>query len=102
MNRYKILITIDAKQDIKQLSDLIKYQYKSPLTAFSYIQGLIDQINKLEVSAETYIIQTRKSLMVYGLNVRRINYRKMTIIYTVSNYTVYIHRIIPSSTISDI
>jgi len=102
MSQYQILITEEAKHDIKQLADVIKYQYKSPLTAFSYVQGLIDEINKLEVSAETYVLQTRKSFLIYGFNVRRVNYKKMTIIYTVSNYTVHIHRIMPSSTISDI
>ncbi len=57
MNQYQILITEEAKQDIKQLSDVIKHQYKSPLTAFSYVQGLVDEINKLQVTAETYAIQ---------------------------------------------
>ena len=102
MNLFQILITEDAKQDIKQLSDVIKYQYKSPLTAFNYVQGLIDEISKLQVAAESYVIQNRKSFLIYGYNVRRINYKKMSILYTVSNYTVYIHRIVPASTISDI
>lgn len=102
MNQFQILITEEAKHDIKQLSDVIKYQYKSPLTAFSYIQGLVDEINKLQLTAESYVIQTRKSFLIYGYNVRRINYKKMSILYSVSNYIVYIHRIVPSSTISDI
>ena len=102
MSQYQILFTEEAKKDIKQLSDVIKYQYKSPLTAFKYIQGLVDEIKILSVSAESYIIQTRKSFTKYGYNVRKVNYKKMSILYTVSNKTVYIHRVIPASTIADI
>jgi len=102
MNLYQILFTEEAKQDIKQLSDVIKHQYKSPLTAFNYLQGLVDEIKKLRVSAESYIIQTRKSFTKYGYNVRRVNYKKMAILYTVSNKTVYIHRVVPASTIADL
>lgn len=47
MSQYQILITEEAKHDILQLADVIKYQYKSPLTAFNYVQGLIDEIKKL-------------------------------------------------------
>ncbi len=102
MKQYRVFITEEAKTDIEQLSDVIKHKYKSPQTAFNYIQGLVNEINKLEVSAESYTVQTRKSFLKYSYNVRRINYKKMSIIYTVSNYTVYIHRIIPSSAIYDI
>ncbi|MEI8048515.1 MAG: hypothetical protein WCI92_14120 [Bacteroidota bacterium] len=75
MNLYQILFTEEAKEDIKQLTDVIKYEYKSPLTAFKYVQGLVDEIEKLSVSAESYIIQTRKSFTKYGYNVRRVNYK---------------------------
>ena len=38
----------------------------------------------------------------YGTNARRINYKKMAIIYTVHDNIVYIHRIIPASLITSL
>jgi hypothetical protein len=37
---------------------------------------------------------------IYGANVKRINYKKMAILFTVFENVVYIHRIIPAATIN--
>ena len=39
-------------------------------------------------------------LSQYGYNVRRANFKKMVIIYTINQNTIYIHRIMPASLIS--
>ncbi|GAB6011751.1 hypothetical protein [Viscerimonas tarda] len=54
----------------------------------------------MEKHAPIYAIQRQQSLKKYGHNVRRLNYKKMAIIYTVHSTTVYIHRIVPANTIS--
>lgn len=100
MNRYNIIILESAIQDLSDLSNTISYVYKSPLTSAKYMRGLKAEIAKLKTSAETFSIQTRKSLIQYGFNVRRLNYKKMTIIYVVVDNTVYIQRVLSASTIS--
>ena len=74
------------------------YQYQVPLTAFKYVQGLLDEIKKLKTNADSFS-KKQKILFQYGYNVRRLNYKKMSIIYSVIDRTVYILRIVPSSTI---
>ncbi|MDR0371562.1 MAG: hypothetical protein LBH80_06895 [Prevotellaceae bacterium] len=46
---------------------------------------------------KSYPVQTNRSLLQYGINVRRINYKRLAIIYTVHEDIVYIHRIVASS-----
>jgi len=99
MVRYEIVFSEQANTDIQNLSDAIMYQYEAPLTAFRYVQGLLDEINKLKTNADTFSIQKQKSVFQYDSSVRRLNYKKMAIIYAVINRTVYILRIVPSSTI---
>ena len=100
MSRYKIVFSPESEIDLMELEDVIYFDYKSPLTAFRYLSELREEIYKLQSSADVFQIQTRASLLQYGPNVRRINYKKMAVIYTVHNDIVYIHRIIPASMIT--
>jgi len=99
MEQYKIVISKQAKNDIDELYNVIVYDFASPITAFKYIKGLYKQINSLKRSAESYVIQTRPFYRQYGFNVRIITYKKMTVIYLVSNRCVYIRAVISSATI---
>lgn len=100
MNRFVIVFSDEAKNDIQNLSDTIMYQYKAPLTAFGYIQGLLDEIKHLRTNAEIYSIQKSSYFSQYGFNVRRLNYKRMAIIYTVIKNTAFIKRVVPASTIT--
>ncbi|NDV45543.1 hypothetical protein D0T49_00555 [Paludibacter sp. 221] len=97
---YRLEFTEQAYTDMRNLSDTIMYTYKMPLTAEKYMRGLREVINDLKRSPESYTIQTRRSLLQYGTNVRRINYKRMAIIYTTHADLVYIHRIVPASMIT--
>ena len=99
MKKYKISYSEKADKDISDLFDAIVFDYKEPDTAFKYVQGLIKSIEKLSTFPEAYSIRNNHSLLKYGLNVRRINYKKMAIIYTIHSDVVFIRRIIPSSMI---
>jgi hypothetical protein len=99
MEQFEIVFSEKANIDIQNLSDVIIYEYKAAITAFRYVQGLLDEIKKLKATAETFSIQKTNYFLQYGFNVRRLKYKKMTIIYTVINNTVYIQRVVPSSTI---
>ncbi len=91
MNKFAVVIIEQAQKDLRNLSNTISYEYQSPATAIKYLREIYQA---LSVQKSTYFLQ-------YGFNVRRLNYKKMTIIYTVIDYTAYIQRVVPSSTILD-
>lgn len=100
MKKYKIIFSEFAIKDIINLFDYIEITCNSPTTAKVYVYGLRDSIKKLEFSAESFAIQNHKSFSKYGYNVHRLNYKKMTVIFTLHNDIVYIHRILPSALIN--
>lgn len=99
MKRYEVIITENAQQDLKDLSNAIIFEYKSPITAIRYLRGIYDEFRWLRSNAESLKIQSSKSFIKFGFNTRRINYKKMAIIYSVVENRVYIKRIIPAGTI---
>lgn len=102
MKLYQIVVSEDAKSDIDNLFEFIVTEYKSELTANRYINGLENKIQSLSQSAEIYQIQTSPYFTKFGNNVRRINYKKMAIIYSIYSHYVYIHEIVASSVIPEI
>ncbi len=86
--------------DMQELADVITYTYKMPNTAEKYMRGLYQEIGQLTRSPKSYAIQTSLFFQRYGTNVRRINYKKMAIIYTVHADIVYIHRIVAANLIT--
>jgi hypothetical protein len=102
MRKYFIEFSLQSRTDLLDLNNVIIYKYQSPSTAYKYMHGLSKEVKKLESMAETLPFQSRKSLAQYGQNVRRINYKKMAVIYTVHNDLVLIHRVIPSNTIGSL
>lgn len=73
MNVYKIHISESAQDDLDDLYYTILLDFKAPLTAFKYLQELKDTIKSLSKNAESYQIQTHKSLRKYGINIHSIN-----------------------------
>ena len=102
MGRYIIFLSDESKSDIDNLSDAIMYDYQAPVTAFNYVQRLLDTIFSLSNSPKSFPIQTSAFFLRYGTNVHRINYKKMAIIYTVHGDAVYIHRILPANLITSL
>jgi len=95
MNEFRIILSEETNKDIQDLFDFIELNFKAPLTAKSYILGLFSSIDLLSHSADSYPIQNHKSFLKYGLFVRRLNYKKMVIIFTLENDIAFILRIIP-------
>jgi len=102
MKKYTVSISKDAFDDIQDLYYSIVLEYQSPLTAKRYVDGLYAELKSLENTAETFALREEHSLLKYGAFVRRVNYKKMTIIYTVHDDIAYVHRIIASSLITDL
>ena len=96
----RVKYSTQSIEDRNELFDFITYQCDSPITAFRYLQGIKDAINKIAKNPEAYPIRYNPSLSQYGPFVRRVNYKKMAIIYTANDKFVYIHRIIPESMIT--
>jgi len=101
MKAYEIVMSTAAELDIDELYNFIAIEYKSLLTAKRYSRGLRNTIKSLKRLAESFQIQTQQSLQKYEHNVRRANYKKMAVIYTVHDDVVLIRRIIPSAMITN-
>ncbi|GHT68596.1 hypothetical protein AGMMS50239_33980 [Bacteroidia bacterium] len=102
MSQYSLSYSDEANSDLKSLAYAITEEYGSPITAFRYVQGIIKTINKMVKNPEAYPIRFNLSLLEYGLNVRRVNYKKMAVLYTINDdNTVFIHRVIASSLITE-
>ncbi|HAF62421.1 MAG TPA: hypothetical protein DCK95_08855 [Anaerolineaceae bacterium] len=99
---YHIKLSDEAKKDFDEYIHYIRGVYHAPLTAIKHYAGLTKTINSLKSFPESYPIQTGISFLRYGSNVRRINYKKMAIIYTVHGDIVYIHRIRPANLITSL
>ena len=99
MRKFGIVYSLDADNDLQNLSDVIMYKYKSPLTAVRYLNGLQKKIKRLSVLADALPYFTRPQLLIYGQNTKRINYKEMAIIFAIYGSLVYIHRIIPANAI---
>jgi plasmid stabilization system protein ParE len=102
MKFYSVRISTQADNDIENLHFYIFENCKSPITAKRYIEGIYYKMKSLSHSAESFPISTQKSILQYGYNARRINYKKMAIIYTVHGKTILIRRVIPGALISDL
>ncbi|MBV5342374.1 hypothetical protein JZU68_01730 [bacterium] len=100
MKTYKIEYTFSASQDLYNLTYTIVNTYKSPLTAKKYINGLIDEINKLKYSCLAIPFCCQQSITdKFGLGSKRINYKKMAVVFTIVSDTVVIEAIVPQANV---
>jgi hypothetical protein len=75
--------------------------HKAPLTAERYTKGLWEAIIDLERYAGLVPIYKNDLLQAkYGFGLRRINFKKVLILFTIEDANVYVIRILPSSSIS--
>ena len=98
MGQFEISLTSKALSDVDKLRFAIVFKYRSPLTAKRYLKGLNETIRSLKIGADSIQIDEELSKQ-YGLDIRRINYKEMAILYTVEGEKVYILRIMPQSLI---
>jgi len=100
MIKYTVIFSVEAKMDMALLEDYIRDDLKSPLTASNYMKELDDTIQELSMYAGSVAISTNDYIqLLYGPEARRINYKKMAIIFTVYKNYAYIKRVIPASLI---
>ena len=96
---YNLIVSEEAKLDIDLYIDYIIYECDAPKTAKKHYDELIALLEKIEQNPFAFSVRTTASLLQYGYNVRRANYKKMSIIYTITGFTVYVHRVVAASMI---
>ena len=99
MKNFEVKISNNAMSDIDDIFYFIDNICKSPITARKYIIGIFSEIRHLKSNADVFQFQEHTSILKYGHNARRINYKKIAIIYTIHNDTVVIRRVIPGGII---
>jgi len=100
--KYFVKLSNEAQTDFDNYIDHIMFEYAAPLTATQHHDEIIEELFELSQMPYKYSIRHNTSLRQYGIDVRRANYKKMAIIYTIHHEVVYIHRIIASSMITDL
>jgi plasmid stabilization system protein ParE len=97
---YHVELSQQSIYDLEELADTISYTYRSPLTSKRYMKALKAKIRSLAKNPEAYPVRFNFSLLQYGINVRRVNYKKMAVIYTIDGNVITIHRVMASSLIT--
>jgi plasmid stabilization system protein ParE len=100
MIKYKVVASEQVQDDFRDLYRCVVFEYKAPATAFMYMRGLRKTIHSLETFPTMHAVRSNQSLQKYGFEVRRVNYKKMAITYTIHGNVVFIHRIVAGSMIA--
>ena len=98
MKSFQISLTSKALSDVDKLRFAIVFKFRAPLTAKRYLKGLNDTIQSLKIGADSIQVDDVLSAH-YGLDIKRINYKEMAILFSVEEENVHIHRIMPQSMI---
>jgi hypothetical protein len=97
--KYSRRVLPSADADLEGLEQYIEEQCSAPLTAARQFQLLYQLLDWLEEYAELPAVNVELSIQ-YGKIMRNIRFgKKMTIVYSVEDNVVYIHRIMPQSMI---
>lgn len=100
MKKFEIIFSEKSDNDIQDYIDFIYYEYKSPLTALRNYEGLINEIKLLSKYAGSLKYCTDKSIVEeFGFFAKRINYKKMAVIFYIYDNTVRIEAVIKQKNI---
>ena len=99
MKRFTISLTSKAQSDTINLRKTIILEYRAPLTAKRYLAGLNTKISSLETGADAIRVEPILS-MQYGMDIRRLNYEALAILYSIEDDKVFIQRIVAQSLIA--
>ena len=98
MRHFSVKLSDQALEDADRVYDFICNQVLAPMTAALYYQGLLSKMRSLERGADALAIDMALSAR-YGVPIRRINYKKLAILYSIEDDLVIIERVIPQSMI---
>jgi hypothetical protein len=98
MKKYTVILSAEAMMDTDDVYNYIANEIKQKETAYRYKAGLIHTIQKLSFYADTTGVNEYVQNM-FGVDARRIIYKKTTIIFCIKDDHVYVKRVIASSMI---
>ena len=94
MKAYKVLIKGDALSEIEAISNDILSVSESITIAENYIDGLYSEIQKLSIyGASLPFCQNKDIISIYGKYIRRMNYKKIAVLFYVDNDNILIQEI---------
>jgi plasmid stabilization system protein ParE len=94
---YSIQYSIQAKMDIINVVDYIKYKLFNPMAAKRFYEGLYAKIDSLRLNAPIFAISTYKDILQYDDAARHVGYKGFAIIYSIHGNKVLVHRVIHGS-----
>lgn len=101
MKKYSVYLSKEAQYDIDELADFIAHVLKSPITSKHYTEGIIRELVHLEKYAGSVRVSNQTVFKVFGSQLRRVNYKSHSIIYSIRKNIVVVHRIVLQSSIKD-
>lgn len=101
MKKYSVYLSKEAQDDIEELADFIAIVLKSPITSKRYAEGIIKELEHLEKYAGSIRVSNQKIIKAFGTQLRRVNYKSHSIIYSIRKNIVIVHRIVLQSSIKD-
>jgi hypothetical protein len=103
MKRYEVVITDDAFEDIDRLSSDLFYRSMSERITTNFIKGLIAEINKLALHGSALApCQNKSIIQEFGSFVKRMNYKYVSVIFTVYSDYVIVLSVRPQASITGI
>ena len=100
---YDLSVSKEAWSDIASYIDYITYTCDAPKTGKKHYDDLLELLANIQKNPTVNTVRNPSSLSQYGMNIRRANYKKMTILYTIINGNmVYVCRVVASSMITEL
>ena len=96
MARFEIFVTEEAEKDLQELKDAIEFSYQAPLTAKRYVEELNTKMQWLANGADYFPVVPELSYQ-FECDMRRLNFKRMAILYSIEGDIVNILRIIPQN-----
>ena len=96
MARFEIFVTEEAEKDLQELKDAIEFSYQAPFTAKRYVEELNTKMQWLANGADYFPVVPELSYQ-FGCDMRRLNFKRMAILYSIEGDIVNILRIIPQN-----
>ena len=96
MKQYEIVYTEESVENLNQVFRYIHDDCAAPATARIYMEELKAEVERLRVCAGVFSPNLRLTEQI-GFEVRRLNYKKMAVLYSIVDNRVIVRSILPQS-----
>ena len=98
MRQFDVKLSDQALEDADRVYDYILNRVFAPMTAALYYKGLLNKMHSLQKGASAIAVDIKLSAH-YGMPIRRVNYKKFAILYSIQGDTVIIEQVLPQKMI---